>query len=99
MASSPRSKLKGRRPSRPPKVPIRSGSGPERPALLHKSHVAAVVPTPAALVHELGSCVTEADIAQVLYRGLQPLFASHVVDLHGLGREGESHSLPMHSGR
>src|SRR5216683_3124580 len=99
MASSPRSKLKGRRPSRPPKARVRSGSGPERPAPMHKSHAAAaVVPTPAALVHELGSCVTEADIAQVLYRGLHPLFGYDVVNLHVLEREGWYHSLSMDSG-
>src|SRR6266851_1148964 len=84
MASPARSKLKGRRPSRPLKGPARSGSGPERPAPMHKSHTAPVVPTPAALVHELGSCVTEADIAQVLYRGLQPLFGYDVVNLRVL---------------
>ncbi len=66
---------------------------------MHKSHAAAaVVPTPAALVHELGSCVTEADIAQVLYRGLHPLFGYDVVNLHVLEREGWYHSLSMDSG-
>src|ERR1700730_11747085 len=54
--------------------------------------------TPAALVHELGSCVTEADIVQVLYRGLEPLFGYDVVNLHVLEREGWYHSLPMDSG-
>ncbi|HAC46564.1 MAG TPA: hypothetical protein DCF65_10930, partial [Chloroflexi bacterium] len=65
---------------------------------MHKSHAAAVGPTPAALVHELGSCFTEADIAQVLYRGLQPLFGYDVVNLHVLEREGWYHSLSMDSG-
>src|SRR5260370_7862691 len=99
MASPARRKLTGRRPSRPPKAPIRSGSGPESPSpSMHKSPPAALVPTPAALVHELGSCVTEADIAQVLYRGLQPLFGYDVVNLHVLEREGWYHSLSMDSG-
>src|SRR5712691_3506160 len=98
MASPARSKLKGRRPSRPPKAPATNGSGPERPALVHRSHPAAAAATPAALVHELGSCVTEADIVQVLYRGLAPLFGYDVVNLHILEREGWYHSLPMDSG-
>jgi PAS domain S-box-containing protein len=58
----------------------------------------ALAPNPAALVHELGSCVTEADIVQVLYRGLHPLFGYEVVNLHVLEREGWYHSLPMDSG-
>src|SRR5712671_2655486 len=97
MASSARSKLKGRRPSRP-KAATANGSGPEKPAPMHRSHPAAVAATPAALVHELGSCVTEADIVQVLYRGLNPRFGYDVVNLHVLEREGWYHSLPMDSG-
>src|SRR5438309_7472216 len=54
--------------------------------------------TPAALVHELGSCITEADIVQVLYRGLEPLFGYDVVVLHSLEREGWYHSLAIDSG-
>ena len=50
------------------------------------------------MVHELGSCVTEADIVQVLYRGLHPLFGYDVVNLHILEREGWYHSLQMDSG-
>src|SRR5229473_2025190 len=98
MASPARNKLKGRRPSRPPKAPAANGSRPEKPAPMHRSHPAAVAATPAALVHELGSCVTEADIVQVLYRGLAPLFGYDVVNLHILDREGWYHSLPMDSG-
>ena len=49
-------------------------------------------------MHELGSCVTEADIVQVLYRGLAPLFGYDVVVLHGLEREGWFHSLAIDSG-
>jgi two-component system, OmpR family, phosphate regulon sensor histidine kinase PhoR len=54
--------------------------------------------TPAALVHELGSCVTEADLVQVLYRGLEPLFGYDVVALQALEREGWYHSLAIDSG-
>src|SRR2546430_11392718 len=55
-------------------------------------------PSANALVHELGSCVTEADLVQVLYRGLNALFGYDVVNLHVLEREGWYHSLPMDSG-
>jgi len=58
----------------------------------------APLPSSAALVHELGSCVTEADLVQVLYRGLHPLFGYDVINLHVLEREGWFHSLPMDSG-
>jgi two-component system phosphate regulon sensor histidine kinase PhoR len=54
--------------------------------------------TPAALVDELGTCVTEADIIQVLYRALQPMFGYDVVLLHVLEREGWYHSLATDSG-
>src|ERR1700681_492177 len=54
--------------------------------------------TPAALVHELGSCITEADIVKVLYRGLEPLFGYNVVVLQSLEREGWYHSLAIDSG-
>jgi signal transduction histidine kinase/transcriptional regulator with GAF, ATPase, and Fis domain len=63
-----------------------------------RPHAEAQVPNAAALVHELGSCVTEADIVQVLYRGLHPLFGYDVVNLHVLEREGWYHSLPIDSG-
>jgi two-component system, OmpR family, phosphate regulon sensor histidine kinase PhoR len=46
----------------------------------------------------LGSCVTEADIVQVLYRGLAALFGYDVVVLQGLEREGWYHSLAVDSG-
>ena len=54
--------------------------------------------TPGALVHELGSCITEADIVQVLYRGLEPLFGYDVVLLQVLEREGWYHSVAIDSG-
>ena len=63
-----------------------------------RSKAAIPAPTPAAIVHELSSCVTEADIVQVLYRGLHPLFGYDVVNLHVLEREGWYHSLPMDYG-
>jgi PAS domain S-box-containing protein len=49
-------------------------------------------------VHELGSCVTEADLLQVLYRGLHPRFGYEVIVLHSLEREGWYRSLPIDSG-
>ena len=49
-------------------------------------------------MHELGSCITEADIVQVLYRGLEPLFGYDVVVLHSLEREGWYHSLAIDTG-
>jgi two-component system phosphate regulon sensor histidine kinase PhoR len=54
--------------------------------------------TPTALVHELGSCLTEADIVQVLYRNLQPRFGYDTIVLHVLEREGWYRSLPIDSG-
>jgi signal transduction histidine kinase/transcriptional regulator with GAF, ATPase, and Fis domain len=56
-----------------------------------------LAPTPAALIHELSSCVTEADIVQVLYRGLQ-VFGYGVVLLQVLEREGWYHSLAIDLG-
>jgi GAF domain-containing protein len=56
------------------------------------------VTTPSALAHELASCITEADIIQVLYRGLEPLFGYDVVLLQVLEREGWYHSMAIDSG-
>ncbi|HYR53966.1 MAG TPA: GAF domain-containing protein, partial [Methylomirabilota bacterium] len=49
-------------------------------------------------MHELSTCATEADIVQVLYHGLQPVFGYDVVLLHVLEREGWYHSVPVDSG-
>src|SRR5882762_9357224 len=95
MASPARSKPLGRRPSRKPEGVDLNGARRGRPAPVRR---VVAEPTPAALIHELGSCVTEADIVQVLYRGLHPLFGYDVVNLHVLEREGWYHSLPMDSG-
>ncbi len=51
-----------------------------------------------ALIHELGTCVTEADLLQVLYRGLQRKFGYHAINLQVLEREGWYHSLPLDRG-
>ena len=51
-----------------------------------------------ALVHELGTCVTEADLLQVLYRGLQGKFGYDAINLQVLEREGWYHSLAMDAG-
>src|SRR3989454_11058885 len=84
----------GPRRAKKPAIP----AGRARPAPVRRSPNGAPAATPAALVHELGSCVTEADIVQVLYRGLHPVFGYDVVNLHVLEREGWYHSLPMDSG-
>jgi signal transduction histidine kinase len=55
-------------------------------------------PSATALVHELGSCVTEADLVQVLYRGLHPRFGYEVIVLAVLEREGWYRTLPIDSG-
>src|SRR5439155_1049364 len=55
-------------------------------------------PSSAPLIHELSTCATEADIVQVLFYGLQPLFKYDVVLLHVLEREGWYHSQPVDSG-
>src|SRR3989442_13598570 len=75
--------------------PERNGNRHARRAATPRVHHEALVPSSAALVHELGSCVTEADLVQVLYRGLHPLFGYDVINLHVLEREGWFPSLPM----
>jgi PAS domain S-box-containing protein len=51
-----------------------------------------------ALIHELGTCVTEADLLQVLYRGLQAKFDYNAINLQVLEREGWYHSLVLDNG-
>src|SRR3984893_4449608 len=84
-------------PSRPPSVPDPRTRPAMRP-VARRSPKPFLPSTPAALVHELGSCVTEADLVQVLYRGLEPLFGYEGVALHSLEREGWYHSLAIDSG-
>src|SRR5438445_13293205 len=79
-------------------APVKPLSARGKPAARPRAHVRELGPNAAALVHELGSCVTEADLVQVLYRGLHPLFGYDVINLHVLEREGWFHSLPMDSG-
>ncbi len=57
-----------------------------------------LAPTAAALIHELGSCVTEADLVQVLYRGFLPRFGYDVINLQVLERSGWFRSLAVDSG-
>jgi two-component system, OmpR family, phosphate regulon sensor histidine kinase PhoR len=52
----------------------------------------------AALIHELSSCVTEADLIQVLYRNLRPRFGYEVVVLQVPERNGWMRWLPIDSG-
>src|SRR5882762_982096 len=97
MSSPVRRRSRRPTPSRPPggrELKAR----PSKPVAARGSQKAFSPSTPAALVHELSSCVTEADIVQVLYRGLEPLFGYDVVVLQGLEREGWYHSLAIDSG-
>jgi len=71
-------------PARPKAAPRRSKDG--------------LGPSSSALIHELGSCVTEADLVQVLYRGLHPSFGYDIINLHVLEREGWFRSLAIDSG-
>ncbi len=86
--------------SGPAKAPraARAPAALVRPAATRRLKEVAPTPTPSALVHELSSCVTEADIVQVLYRGLHPLFGYGVVLLQVLEREGWYHSLAIDLG-
>src|SRR5438874_5709327 len=54
--------------------------------------------TPAQLIHELASCLTDADILQVLYRNFQPRFGYDVILLTVLERDGWYRVLPIDSG-
>src|SRR5438445_13887370 len=98
MASPARSKHRRRRPSGLIEASELNGSRHKKTVNERRPPAETQGPNPAGLVHELGSCVTEADIVQVLYRGLNPLFGYDVVNLHVLEREGWYHSLPMDSG-
>jgi PAS domain S-box-containing protein len=66
---------------------------PEVPRISSKSG-----PSVNALLHELGTCVTEADLVQVLYRGLQKKYGYDAVNLQILEREGYYHSLAVDAG-
>jgi signal transduction histidine kinase/GAF domain-containing protein len=52
----------------------------------------------ARLQGALGSCMTEADIVQVLYGELHPVFGYDAVSLHVLEREGRFHNLVVDHG-
>ena len=92
MPSSARSGARSHAPSRAVK------GATVRPKAVPRKAASVVGPSAAALVHELGSCVTEADLLQVLYRGLHPRFGYDVIVLHVLEREGWFRSLPIDSG-
>ena len=55
-------------------------------------------PSATALIHELGTCVTEADLVQVLYRGLSGRFGYNAINLQVVEREGWYHSVPIDEG-
>ena len=50
------------------------------------------------LVGALESCATEAEIAQVLYTSLSPVYGYQVVTLHVLDRGGGYHAIPVDAG-
>ena len=83
-------------PHRTPTVINRSLARPTPVPRARASGKAA--PSVTALVHELGTCVTEADLLQVLYRGLQGKFGYNAINLQVLEREGWYHSLAMDAG-
>src|SRR3984893_14250970 len=96
MPSPARHGLKHHAPSGrfPAALPV----APSKPIATRRRQKTVAITTPSALVHELGSCITEADIIQVLYRGLEPLFGYDVVLLQVLEREGWYHSVAIDSG-
>ncbi|MFI5284537.1 MAG: GAF domain-containing protein, partial [Candidatus Dormibacterales bacterium] len=94
MPSSARSSARPHAPSRS----LKSAPGTARPKAVPGKAPRGSALSAAALVHELGSCVTEADLLQVLYRGLHTRFNYDVILLHVLEREGWYRSLPIDSG-
>jgi PAS domain S-box-containing protein len=98
MATPARRAIRTHKASRLPQVQEPATARPGRPAPGHRATTTVWASTPAALTHELSSCVTEADIVQVLYRGLQPLFGYDVVAWFGLEREGWTRSQAVDSG-
>src|SRR5260370_24650284 len=98
MASPARSKFRGRLAPHPVESAELNGNRHARPATSRPPHPEVPAPNPAALVHELSTCVTEADLVQVLYRGLHPLYGYDVINLHMLEREGWLHSISVDSG-
>ena len=88
-----------RRNAGPVRTSVVSNGHGARPSNGHPARpVGKAAPSVSALVHELGTCVTEADLIQVLYRGLSARFAYDAINLQVLEREGWYHSLPMDSG-
>jgi two-component system phosphate regulon sensor histidine kinase PhoR len=79
-------------------VPVKRQTARPKPAARPRAHARTLGPTAAALVHELGTCVTEADLVQVLYRGLKSRFGYDTINLQVLEREGWYHSVPMDVG-
>ena len=55
-------------------------------------------PSASALIQELGTCVTEADLLQVLYRGMHGRFGYGSINLQVLEREGWYHSMVVDEG-
>src|SRR5205807_4258708 len=78
-------------------APVKRPSATGKPAARPRANVREQGPH-AAIVHELGTCVTEADLVQVLYRGLNTRFGYDAINLQVLEREGWYHSLPIDFG-
>jgi PAS domain S-box-containing protein len=74
--------------------------GATRPKAVPRREPATKAPLLSAggLIKELSSCVTEADLVQVLYRGTQRRFGYDTINLQVLEREGWYHSWPIDAG-
>src|SRR5207245_11293830 len=88
-----------RRNTGPHRLPTGIKRSPARPTPVSRKRVGGSAgPSVNALVHELSTCVTEADLLQVLHRGLQGKFGYDAINLQILERAGWYHSLAMDAG-
>src|SRR2546430_1469497 len=88
-----------RRNTGPHRSPTGIKRAAARPTPVSRKRVGGTAgPSVNALVHELSTCVTEADLLQVLHRGLQGKFGYDAINLQILEREGWYHSLAMDAG-
>src|SRR5260370_15139677 len=81
-----------------PAAPVKRAPVRPIPATRPRAHGKPQGPSASAVAQELSTCVTEADIVQVLYRGLQGRFGYNAINLQILEREGWFHSLPIDAG-
>src|SRR5438445_1377362 len=88
-----------RRNTGPHRSPTGIKRAAARPTPVSRERVGGTArPSVNALVHELSTFVTEADLLQVLHRGLQGKFGYDAINLQILEREGWYHSLAMDAG-